>query len=127
MSDSKDLPITEQLTKLSKTMGEVVITDVLNKYDVKPEHRRQLSPEQKAEIKNLVEDIKAQVESLLQQSIPKPAAAPPPAPATETSPAATSTPAVPAAPARKAPRTKKRRLRLRVKRNENPENSTQTD
>jgi len=102
MSDSKDLELTEQLTKLSQAMGDVVIADVFKKYDVKPEHRRQLSPEQKAEIKNLVEDIKARVETFLQQTTTQKVAAP--APAAE------------AAPAEEAPQAK--RFRLRVKRNE---------
>lgn len=53
---------------ISKGLSDLLITDVFLKHGVE-QKKRNLSPEQKEQVRNLVQDLQAQVEQYLQKTV----------------------------------------------------------
>ncbi|TCP58204.1 hypothetical protein EV586_102657 [Tumebacillus sp. BK434] len=59
----------QQLGHISKGMSELLVADMFNKHGITPEHRRQMTAEQKQEILDLVQDLQRQVDAFMKQGL----------------------------------------------------------
>ncbi|WP_035101619.1 hypothetical protein [Aneurinibacillus terranovensis] len=62
MSDSNSM---KQLDDITFDIAKILVSDVLNKYEITPDKKTNLSEEQKQEIITLVENLKKQVDEFL--------------------------------------------------------------
>ena len=53
------------IDKVSKILSDLIIADTFNKHGVTPDRTKGLSQEQKQQVKDLVEDLKKQVDQFL--------------------------------------------------------------
>lgn len=53
---------------ITKGLGELLITDVFLKHGITEQKTRTLSPEQRAHVRSLVQDLQAQVEQFIHQT-----------------------------------------------------------
>ncbi|ARU60053.1 hypothetical protein CBW65_02465 [Tumebacillus avium] len=59
----------QRLGHISKGMSELLIADMFNKHGIQPEHRRQMTADQKQEIIDLVQDLQRQVDEFMKQGL----------------------------------------------------------
>lgn len=57
--------MTSSSTGISKTVGELLVLDVLTRHGIDKDHKRQLTEEQRNEIAELIENLKTQSEEFL--------------------------------------------------------------
>jgi|GEM_PF-5809344 len=53
---------------IAKSVGELILMDVFAKHGISKDQRRELSEEQKQELRKIVQDLKKQTEAFLRQS-----------------------------------------------------------
>ncbi|GMA63630.1 hypothetical protein NZD89_27570 [Alicyclobacillus fastidiosus] len=55
------------MNEVTKGIGDLLISDVLSRHGIQRENRRPISEEQKQKIRELVEDLQAQVDQFMKQ------------------------------------------------------------